>query len=116
MKLEELKKTNTLFNKLNFTFQDNKLILKVGESSRLVSAILFLTACMFFLLPISLLALSLSNGDGITFGSVIVTAIFFLLGFSYSGSLYGILLVEKLSNSIMIKLLIQQIMDGLRIK
>jgi len=65
----------------NIIFQDNRLILKVGKTSWLIKIILFPTAFLFFLLPTSGLVLSLSEGNGLTFGIVIVLAIFFLLSF-----------------------------------
>jgi len=62
-------------------FQDNELTLKVGKSPLIIRIILFPTAFLFFLLPSYGLASNLSDGNRITFLSVIFLAFFFLLGY-----------------------------------
>lgn len=62
-------------------YQNDKITLKGRKSSLLISIILFPTSFLFFLLPIYGLTLSLFHGNGITFFSIIIIAIFFMLGY-----------------------------------
>ncbi|NTD99966.1 hypothetical protein G6M26_42760 [Agrobacterium tumefaciens] len=62
-------------------YQNDKITLKGRKSPLLISVILFPTSFLFFLLPIYGLTLSLFHGNGITFFSIIIIAIFFMLGY-----------------------------------
>ncbi|MDY0905735.1 hypothetical protein [Pedobacter sp. CFBP9032] len=62
-------------------YQNDKIMLKGSKSPLLISVILFLTSFLFFLLPIYGMTLNLFHGNGITFFSLIIIAIFFMLGY-----------------------------------
>ncbi|WP_231426686.1 hypothetical protein [Pedobacter sp. Leaf250] len=65
----------------SISFQNNKVILKVGNTPLIIRVILFLTAFLFFLLPVGGLILNVSAGNGIAFSGIIMVAIFSLCGF-----------------------------------
>ncbi|KQN38179.1 hypothetical protein ASE92_01720 [Pedobacter sp. Leaf41] len=65
----------------SISFQNNKVILKVGNTPLLIRVILFLTAFLFFLLPVGGLILNVSAGNRIAFSGIIMAVIFSLCGF-----------------------------------
>lgn len=62
-------------------FQNNKLTLNGSKSPLLIRIIIFFTSFLFFLLPIYGVTLNLFHGNGITFFSLIIIAVFFTLGY-----------------------------------
>jgi len=64
-----------------FSLQNNQLIIKVKPSPLITRLILYPTAFLFFLFPIIGLLLDLSEGNGIKFYSLVIVAIFSLMGF-----------------------------------